>query len=90
MVNIRELSRVPDTDESILYTSDAWSVHTLYLAYPKYYKLYNILLLMSHGIVTVTHVTVTKVTLSLFTKSKIRKRGEKKRERSKGKQEKLK
>ena len=40
-VNTRELSGVPSTDMSALYTSSAWSVYTLYLAYSKYYKLYR-------------------------------------------------
>jgi len=40
LVNTRELSRAPSTDESTLYISSVWSMHTLYLAYPKCYKLY--------------------------------------------------
>ena len=40
LVNIRELSRVPSTNESTLYICSAWSVHTSHLAYPKCYELY--------------------------------------------------
>ena len=42
LVNIRELSRVPSTGESTLYIYSAWSMYTLYLAYPKCYELYII------------------------------------------------
>ena len=41
LVNTRELSRVPSTDVFASYTSSIQSVHTLYLAYPKYYELYR-------------------------------------------------
>ena len=40
LFNTREFSRAPSIDESTLYISSIWSVHTLYLVYSKYYKLY--------------------------------------------------
>ena len=43
LVNIRELGEVPSTDELTLYTSGVWSMHTLHLAYSKYYDVKNIL-----------------------------------------------